>query len=189
MNKKEIRKAYREKRDAITATEQMKWDDLILIQMQTLQLQDISLVLSFYPIEEYKEINSFILTEYLHFRNPGLQICYPRTDKETNTMQAIICHPDTVFETNSWNIAEPAEGEIADPSSLDAVIIPMIAFDEEGTRVGYGKGFYDRYLKGVRPDCLKIGVCYFEALEAVEDRDEFDVPLDLCITPQRIYVF
>jgi 5-formyltetrahydrofolate cyclo-ligase len=69
------------------------------------------------------------------------------------------------------------------------IIIPLLAFDEKGYRVGYGKGFYDRYLKECREDCLKIGLSYFEAVPSVDDAAEFDVPLDFCITPQRTYVF
>ena len=51
------------------------------------------------------------------------------------------------------------------------------------------KGFFDRYLKGCREDCIKIGFSYFEPLDSIDDANEFDVPLDFCITPQRIYVF
>jgi 5-formyltetrahydrofolate cyclo-ligase len=104
-------------------------------------------------------------------------------------MQAIICQADSIFEANEYNIPEPLDNEVAKPTLLDIVIVPVLAFDLEGNRVGYGKGFYDRYLKQCRKDCLKIGLSYFEPVDAIEDRDEFDVPLDLCITPQRTYVF
>jgi 5-formyltetrahydrofolate cyclo-ligase len=189
MTKKEIRKEYKAKREAVTPSDRMKWDDLLLIQFQTLQLPYAEFVLSFYPIEENKEIHSFIFTDYLHFRNPNLTICYPRTDMEALSMQAVVCRPDSIFETNGWNIPEPVGNEILMPDQLDIVLVPMIAFDLSGIRVGYGKGFYDRYLKDVRDDCLKIGLSYFPPVDAVEDADEFDIPLDLCITPQRTYVF
>ncbi|MBA2744695.1 MAG: 5-formyltetrahydrofolate cyclo-ligase [Flavisolibacter sp.] len=189
MLKKEIRSLFRKQRDSITETERMKWDDLLLIQFQTIEMPFIEFVLSFYPIEENKEINTFIITDSLRFRNPGLRICYPKTSLSENTMDAIICHPDSIFETNPFNIPEPADTEIAAPEDLDMVLIPLLGFDENGYRVGYGKGYYDRYLKNCREDCLKIGLSYFDPVDRVEDSDEFDVPLDLCITPQRIYVF
>jgi 5-formyltetrahydrofolate cyclo-ligase len=54
---------------------------------------------------------------------------------------------------------EPVDTEVAaKPELLDMIIIPLLAFDEKGYRVGYGKGFYDRYLKECRDDCLKIGL-------------------------------
>jgi 5-formyltetrahydrofolate cyclo-ligase len=189
MLKKEIRSNYRKKREGITAVEQQKWDDLLLIQFQSVELPFASYVLSFYPIEEYKEVNSFLLTDYLHFKNPNLQLCYPRTSTASNSMEAVICHADSIFETNAFHIPEPVDSDIAEPELLDIVIVPLLAFDLNGIRVGYGKGYYDRYLKQCRGNCLKIGVSYFEAIDSVEDADQFDVPLDLCITPQQTYVF
>jgi 5-formyltetrahydrofolate cyclo-ligase len=189
MLKKEIRSSFKKKREEITESDRMKWDDLLLIQFQTIDIPFLNFVLSFYPIEDYREINSFILTDYLKFRNPNLHICYPRTQTETTSMEAVVCHADSIFETNAYNIPEPTDTEVADPSELDMVLVPMLAFDLNGFRVGYGKGYYDRYLKDCREDCLKIGFSYFEPVESVEDANEFDVPLDLCITPHRIYVF
>ena len=69
------------------------------------------------------------------------------------------------------------------------VLVPLLAFDSKGYRVGYGKGFYDRFLKQCRNDCVKIGLSYFEPIDAINDAGEFDVPLDFCITPQKAYVF
>jgi 5-formyltetrahydrofolate cyclo-ligase len=55
--------------------------------------------------------------------------------------------------------------------------------------VGYGKGYYDRYLKRCAQDVVKIGFSYFDAIDAIEDINEFDVPLNYCITPMRVYEF
>jgi len=189
MRKQEARSLYRKKRDAVSQTDKMKWDDLLLIQFQTVELPQLDCLLNFYPIEQNNEVNTFLIADFLHFRNPGLNICYPRTNLQDNTMQAIHCSADTIFEANAYNIPEPLGGEAVDPQLIDLVIVPLLAFDEEGNRVGYGKGFYDRYLRACRPDCLRIGFSYFEAIPEVGDASEFDVPLDLCITPQRIYVF
>ena len=189
MLKKEARKLFKEKREAVSYSDRLKWDDLILIQLQSLGLPFIEYILSFYPIEEYKEINSFLLTDYLHFKNPNLHICYPKMKEEKGEMQAVVCNADSVFESNKFGILEPLDTDIAAPEKLDIIIIPLLAFDERGYRVGYGKGFYDRYLINCREDCLKIGVSYFDAIEAVDDAADFDIPLNFCITPQQIYVF
>jgi 5-formyltetrahydrofolate cyclo-ligase len=167
----------------------MKWDDLLLIHFQRLDLPFLNNVLSFYPLEQYNEVNTFLMTDYLHFRNPGLQICYPRTQPEKLLMEAVICSPDSIFEANAWNIPEPLDEKVALPAEIDLVMIPLLTFDLKGLRVGYGKGFYDRYLMQCRKDCLKVGFSYFEPVESIDDANEFDVTLDFCITPQRTYVF
>ena len=189
MLKNEIRNIYRKKRDETGFADRMKWDDLLLIQFQSAALPFIDYVLSFYPIEQNNEINTFLFTDYLHFKNPNLQICYPRTNLHDLTMEAVVCNADSIFEANAYNIPEPTDTDTADPALLDMVIIPMLAFDSNGNRVGYGKGFYDRFLARCRPDCLKVGLSYFDPVDSIDDANEFDVPLNLCITPQRAYVF
>ncbi|HZH95381.1 MAG TPA: 5-formyltetrahydrofolate cyclo-ligase, partial [Flavisolibacter sp.] len=74
MTKKEARKIYKAKRDEVTAAQKTRWDDLVLIQFQTLELPFLSTVLSFYSIEENNEVDSFLLTDFLRFRNPSLNI-------------------------------------------------------------------------------------------------------------------
>jgi 5-formyltetrahydrofolate cyclo-ligase len=189
MLKKDARYQYRKKRENITQTDKQKWDDLILINFQEARFPFLDYVLSFYPIEQNNETDTFLITDYLHFKNPNLHICYARTDLTNHTMEAIECNADSIFEANAFNIPEPIDTTIVDSQLIDLVIVPLLAFDKKGNRVGYGKGFYDRYLKSCRNDCIKIGLCYFEPIDSIEDANEFDVPLDFCITPQRTYVF
>ena len=189
MLKNELRKKYRKARMELSAMQQTKLDDLLLIQFQQLALPSLQSILSFVPIEEKLEINSFLFTDFLKFRNPGLQVCYPKINVFQNTMQAIITDAETEFDSNEYDIPEPASGAVIEPKYLDAVLVPLLIFDEAGNRVGYGKGFYDRFLIGCRPDCIKIGLCYFEPVPRIEDASEFDVPLNYCITPQTNYVF
>jgi 5-formyltetrahydrofolate cyclo-ligase len=189
MLKKQARKLYAEKRSKLSYTDRLKWDDLILINFQTIDFPFLDYVLSFYPMEEKNEMNTFLLTEYLHFKNPALQTCYPKTDFINHTMQAIACGADAIFEGNAYNILEPVHNEIVDAELVDLIIVPLLICDTEGNRVGFGKGFYDRYLKDCREDCIKVGVSYFEPIDRIEDADEFDVPLNFCITPSQAYVF
>jgi 5-formyltetrahydrofolate cyclo-ligase len=189
MLKKDARNYFTGKRDTISPIDKQKWDDLLLIEFQSMELPFLDYVFSFYPIEQNNEVNTFLITDYLHFKNPNLQICYPKTNLKNGTMQAIVCSADSIFEANAYNIPEPLDTEMADPTVIDLVIVPLLAFDVNGNRVGYGKGYFDRYLKECRDDCIKVGLSYFEPLDAIEDANEFDVPLDFCITPQRTYVF
>jgi 5-formyltetrahydrofolate cyclo-ligase len=188
MLKREARKVFREKRRQLSSSDQMKLDDLLLIQFQRLDLPFLSYALSFFPIEENHEVNSFIFTSYLQFRNPGLHVAYPRTNFSNEQMQAILDHSEN-FVRNVYNIYEPASGEEIVPQLLDLVLVPLLVCDQSGNRVGYGKGFYDRFLKQCRPDCLKVGLSYFDPIDTITDANEFDVPLNYCITPQKAYVF
>lgn len=189
MLKKQLRKLYFSKRAELSYTDRMKGDDFILINFQTIELPFLEYVLSFYPMEEKAEVNTFLLTEYLRFKNPSLLICYPKTNFATHSMQAIATGADAAFEGNEFNILEPVSGDVVEANNIDLVIVPLLICDEEGHRVGFGKGFYDRYLKECRKDCIKIGVSYFEPVDKIDDADEFDVPLDFCITPAKAYVF
>jgi 5-formyltetrahydrofolate cyclo-ligase len=104
-------------------------------------------------------------------------------------MQGILVDDDTRFTRNHFNVYEPEKGEVITAADIDLVIVPLLTFDKHGYRVGYGKGYYDKFLAGCREDCIKAGFSYFEPVEAIDDCHDFDVPLDLCITPQAVYVF
>ena len=189
MLKKEARTIFRQKRMALTDREKIILNDLLLIEFQKLSFPFFSSILSYYPLEQSKEPDTFMLTRYLRFKNPGLLIAYPKTNNSDHSMQAIVCDDDHVFEKNNFFIHEPTHLEYIEPEKIDMVLVPLLAFDSKGYRVGYGKGFYDRFLKQCRNDCVKIGLSYFEPIDAINDAGEFDVPLDFCITPQKAYVF
>jgi 5-formyltetrahydrofolate cyclo-ligase len=189
MQKQEIRKLYREKRMKLSEAERSKLDDLMLIRFQTVKLPFLDTLLSYWPIEENNEPNTHLFTEFLKFRNPELRTCYPVSDFRMMTMQAIATDIDTPFEKTKLNIHEPDKGDIVPPGEIDLVFVPLLAVDGNGYRVGYGRGFYDKYLSECSKYCIKTGFCYFEPVDKVDDRNEFDIPLDLCITPQNVYVF
>jgi 5-formyltetrahydrofolate cyclo-ligase len=189
MQKKEARNLYRKKRLDLREKERSKADDLMLIQFQAVDLPFIQSLLSYWPIEENNEPNTHLFTEFLKFRNPEMKICYPVADFNNMTMEAIATHIDTAFERSRLNIHEPNEGDRVPVTEIEMIFVPLLAFDKMGYRVGYGKGFYDRYLAQCQPGCIKTGFCYFDPLDSIDDRNEFDVPLDLCITPQNVYVF
>ena len=67
--------------------------------------------------------------------------------------------------------------------------MPLLCFDAAGHRVGYGKGFYDKFLSKCRPDCTKIGLSYFPPVEAIAATGGHDIMLDICVTPEKTYQF
>ena len=86
------------------------------------------------------------------------------------------------FVKDKFGVEIPSKYSIFD--SPDVVIVPLVACDENLNRVGFGKGYYDKFLKG--KNCLKIGICHdFQVVEKIEP-NEWDIPLDIIITEKRI---
>ncbi len=189
MTKMELRKLYRAKRVALTALEKDKQEDLMLIQFQQLNIDIPALIMTYAAFEKENEFDPQLITDYCCFKNPGQQLFYPVIDQEDDTLYPVIVRDDTTFAPNKYGIDEPVNGMIIYPEEIDLVLVPLLAFDQIGNRVGYGKGYYDRFLKECRKDVLKIGFSFFEAEELIEGVNEFDVKLDHCITPNRIYSF
>ena len=73
--------------------------------------------------------------------------------------------------------------------AVDAVIVPLIVFDKNGNRVGYGGGYYDKFLAHCRKDTLKIGVSLFDPVDEIGGMEDFDVSLDHCVTPEKVWSF
>jgi 5-formyltetrahydrofolate cyclo-ligase len=189
MTKQELRQLYKAKRAQLDPKECLRLDDLILLQFQQLNYSDIQTVLTYWPMPDQVEPNTHLFSSYLRHMIPGLTLAYPFTDTSARLMTALAINEDTVYHTNHWNITEPKEGVVVQPGRVDMVFVPLLVCDKIGYRVGYGKGFYDRYLSACREDIVKIGFSYFEPIEKITDTDQFDIPLTYCITPQNVYEF
>lgn len=191
MKKDDIRAFYKAKRSALSLQSKSKMDDLLLIKFQQLLIDIPSLLMTYSPIKVLKEFDPQIITDYCYFKNPGQQLFYPVTmESEMGPLiRSVIVEDETIFETNKYGIEEPIDGIDMFPSEIDLVIVPLISFDKKGNRVGYGKGYYDRFLKQCRKDCVKIGFSYFEPVDQVDDINKYDVKLNFGITPEAIYEF
>ena len=171
-------------------TERLKMDDLLQIQLQRLAFGDnVHTLLSYWPMEHHGEPNTHLFTYYLENHIPAVRVAYPVIDSVGSAMKAILVHEETDFVENSFGIAEPEEGEELDPGLIDLVLVPLLAYDKRGYRVGFGKGYYDRFLKLCRHDVITVGFSYFAPVDEIEDANEFDVPLNFCITPDQLYEF
>ncbi len=189
MTKRELRKVYKEKRNSLQDTTMEKMQDLLLIQFQKLDLPFLTAIHSYLTMINSKEPDPHNIIRWLSFRNPGMICAAPVTDFITNEMKHVVYDEKTEVVVNSFGIPEPAEGEELSADEIDLVITPLLAFDEKGYRVGYGRGFYDRFLAQCREDVLCIGLSYFTAEKRIEDTDTFDKRMNYCITPERIYEF
>src|SRR5690606_36895821 len=189
MTKKELRNTYKQKRVLLGEAETNRMQDLIMIRFQQLPLPFLQYLHTYLPIDTQKEVDTWPVVEFLQFSNPGLSIVVPKTDAEGTSMTHYLYDEDTILVKNRYHIMEPAGGKQVSSKDIDLVLVPLLAFDERGNRVGYGKGFYDRFLAQCRGDVIKVGVSFFEAEPRIEDTDEFDIPLTYCVTPQKVYEF
>jgi 5-formyltetrahydrofolate cyclo-ligase len=188
MQKAALRKIYKEKRAAFSKQQYDLQNDMLLLQFKKSNFPFIHSVFSYFPIGHFMEPETFFITRYLKNINPQIQIAYPKMHSD-NTMMAIIATEDSEFAINSFGINELQEGAILHPKDIDMVIVPMLVCDKKGYRVGYGKGFYDKYLTSCKKDVLKIGLSFFDPVDTIEDVEQFDVPLTHCITPETVYEF
>lgn len=189
MNKKELRTIYLQKRKGLLPSELESLSMAIVRKFETVSINDVQFVHIYYPITGKHEFNSLLLKEYFASKYPQLKFVLPKSDTEEHTLTNILWEKDTPLAMNQWGITEPEYGTEIESKLIDMVIVPLLAFDKQGNRLGYGKGFYDRFLSDCRPNVIKAGTSYFEPEDSFAEVDEYDIPLDLCITPQRIWQF
>jgi len=139
----------------------------------------------FLPIISKKEIDTSFLLTILQGRDK--HVILPKMKGED--LIHILLTDSTTLQTNQWHVPEPVDGISVKSNKVDVVFVPLMAFDKKGNRVGYGKGYYDRFLNECKPDVVKVGLSMFEAEEAIDDVSENDIPLDYCITPNKTYKF
>jgi len=189
MKKEELRKIYKQKRSALSAEQKMKLEDLILIQFQQLDIEIPSLIMTYAPSIKFNEFDPQLITDYCYFKNPDQVLFYPVVHPVSIDMQSVIVNDETIFETNKFGIPEPVNATPMFPEEIDLIIVPLLAYNVKGHRVGYGKGYYDRFFKQCKNDVVKIGFSFFEPEAVIEDTNRRDVKLDYCISPERIYSF
>jgi 5-formyltetrahydrofolate cyclo-ligase len=189
MTKVQARKIYREKRAALSVKDLNIFQDLLLIRFQELALPYASLVHAYLPMYENKEPDPGPLVDWLRFTDPGMETTYAAINSFDFSMKHFLQHDEMCFKTNLYGIPEPISGPIVSEKDIDIAILPLLAFDLSGNRVGYGKGYYDRFISNCRTDIIKIGLSFFPAVENIEDVDLFDKKLDFCVTPDCIYAF
>ncbi len=143
----------------------------------------------FLPIARQHEPDTWALIHHLRTTCPALQLAVPVVQPDGHTLRHFHLTPETPLVENRWGIAEPVGATEVMPPQLDAVLIPLLSFDEAGHRVGYGKGFYDRFLAECRPEALRIGVSLEPPVPRITDAWNGDVPLHACLTPERVWRF
>ncbi|HEX8247920.1 MAG TPA: 5-formyltetrahydrofolate cyclo-ligase [Pyrinomonadaceae bacterium] len=188
MLKAELRKIYLVRQKSLSAEERGEKSRRIAARFfHDFDLRKIRYLHCFLPIEKFAEIDTKPIFRHLWRDFPQIETLAPRVDFHAGEMENLKFAPETELVQNAWQIDEPAHDESVETEKIDLVLVPLLCFDRRGFRVGYGKGFYDRFLSRCRKDCLKIGLSYFSPVDEIGDAHDGDVKLDYCVTPERVF--
>jgi len=187
MKKKDLRNLYLEKRNNLSAeiVEKLSID----ICNQVFKHFDIkgSTLSLFLPIKSKNEVNTFHIWEKA--ANNESIITVPKSNFETHELNHFQLISKDQLLINKYGIPEPIYGNEIKINELNFVFTPLITIDNYGHRVGYGKGFYDRFLSKCNKNCLFIGLNLFENIDIIDDINKDDIPLHYCVTPTKVLKF
>ena len=187
MTKKELRKIYLRKRMELSVAMFQQLNQQLCDRFfSAVNVSDINVLHTFLPIKKNREVNTWLIIERLKKDYPQVRIAIPKINNQTAELEHYYYENEDQLKNNTWEIPEPVKGVPTPTEKIDAVLVPLLAFDKQGHRLGYGRGFYDKFLSSCRPDCVKIGLSFFEVEEKIEGISDKDIPLNLIITPDTV---
>lgn len=178
-NKEALRKEMREQRDRLSAEEIRKLTEGCLSQLNTMtEFQESTWVYS------YMAIGSEVDTIYIipEIMKMGKRVAVPKVEGETIAFYEITSIKDC--KPGAWGILEPVSYK-APAQEKGLILIPGLAFDQKGNRLGYGGGFYDRYLQQ-HQDCTSVALAYEMQLMDEVPGEAHDQQVEYIVTPDRI---
>lgn len=187
MTKGELRKKYKGLRNNLSINTIDKLSLAISNQLLKLPIWEYTFYHIFLTIEEQKEVNTDYILNILSGKDKHILVS--KSDFDTGLMTHFLLTDNTVIKKSAFNVPEPVDGIEIPNDKIDVVFIPLLAYDKQGNRVGYGKGFYDRFLTDCKPETIKIGLSFFEAETDIIDIFESDIKLDYCVAPEKVYGF
>ncbi|WP_419802307.1 5-formyltetrahydrofolate cyclo-ligase [Mucilaginibacter sp.] len=189
MNKAGLRKIYLEKRLQLSEAEHQTLNQQLLQQFMQLDFGGIKAVHIFLPMLQYKEPDTRLLLNFLQKKHPQIKRVFPKADFQHKTLTGFLDDADLIIAENKYGIPEPVSGNQFYIDKNSMVMVPLLAFDEQGNRVGYGGGFYDRFLADCEAGTRFIGISLFGPVFKIDDAADFDVKLHQCITPKKNWGF
>ena len=180
-----LRSHYKKKRLSLTKQEVDHLSQRVCKQLDKLNIWKLNHYHIFISISKYNELDTSSIINKL--KSKQKIIIVPKISN--NELVHVVINDETEFSLNEYGIKEPNDGNHFLIENLDIILIPLLAFDIEGNRVGYGKGYYDRFLKLTNNSILKIGLSFFDPINKIQDIDNNDVKLDYCVTPTQVHKF
>lgn len=183
--KEELRRTLLERRKSISEPDYYGASADIIEQLKRQQeYQNARTIHSYVSINERREVETRELIKEMLFK--GKKVVVPITDFENGMLTHIQLGSFDDLEPNKWGVLEPSGGEQVSTDELELVIVPMVGADGRCNRIGYGEGFYDRFLKKV--SCPKIGLIFERNVVEEIPVEDFDIPLDKIVTGERIII-
>lgn len=190
MIKAELRKIYLARQRNLSHREHLEKSGRIAENFfKTFDLKNVQFLHCFLPIEKNREVDTWLIFQKIWRDFPQIRTVTSLVDFEKVVLESVAFSAGTKLVFNKWGILEPSGGQAVKPEEIDVVLTPLLAYDKRGFRVGYGKGYYDKFLSNCRADVLKIGLSYFPPIEEISDVREFDVKLDFAVTPEEVFSF
>lgn len=187
MHKRKLRQLYKNKRFEFSTTQREQYSIDIANNCLQLDIWQRNMFHVFLTIDSLSEVQTSYLLSVLFGKDKNVVV--PKSNFKDSTLQHFLLTDQTRLVTNTYGIPEPESGIVIDEKQLDVVFVPLLCADSYGNRVGYGKGFYDKFLKKCKPDAQFIGLCFFEPVAQILDTHENDVRLHALVTPHKIFHF
>lgn len=186
-NKATLRKDFLTKRRSLSADQVAEASIQICAQFQGFFLQNPTTnVHIFLPIKRQNEIDTWPIIEFLRSKN--VDILISKSDFKSNSLNHFLFGDSTEIKENDWGIPEPTNALSIEIDNIEMVLVPLLVFDQSGFRIGYGKGFYDKFLSQCSSKLVKVGLSIFQPVPTIA-HEYFDVKLDHCIVPEQILTF
>lgn len=187
VTKSDLRKIYKAKRQQTDAETRDLWSIEIANQLLKLPIWSATYYHVFLTIPRLLEIETQYILHLLSGKDK--EIVVSKSDFETREMHHFLLTDNTRIQPNMLGIPEPISGIPVPVSMLEVVFVPLLVFDKNGHRLGYGKGFYDLFLSQCKPETIKIGLSFWEPIDFIPEINPHDVTLDWVVTPKNTYQF
>jgi len=185
MDKNTVRINYKKQRDALTPEEVAHKSLQIANQLLSLTLWEKNYFHLFLSNHKLKEVDTEYILTLLQGKDK--EVIVPRMEPNFD-LAHILLTDATPIRNNPYGIPEPIGGIALSPATIEVVFVPLLAYDIHGNRIGYGKGYYDRFLAQCDPNCYFIGLSFFPPEKRIP-AEKTDIKLHYCITPEKVYSF
>jgi len=190
MTKSDLRKHYLERRLALTEADYALFNErLCETFFLSVDLSFVRVLHTFLPIRKYKEPDTGLIMDGIRKSFPLIQLSIPKVNDKTAALENYFWEGPDQLVQNKWGLSEPRHGVPTPTDKIDMVLVPLVVFDRHGYRVGYGKGYYDRFLATCRSDCKAVGISFFPPIESISGIAWFDRKLDMAVTPEKVFQF
>lgn len=187
MNKAQLRQLAIAERNSIAESVYHQFSHSICEHFFTgFDLNFIHTIHVFLPVTERREPDLWPLIGRLRREFPGIRISVPRIAGEH--IESFYFEGLHQLEKNKFGIQEPKQGLTVPVEKIDLVLVPLLLADKSGNRLGYGKGYYDRFLKTCRTDCIRAGISLQEPVDILP-AESHDEKLTHLITPGGVIRF